>query len=95
MVAAHAILGQARDKILGCLCVLFGYHALIFDGRLAILLTFLLVSALAGHRAEYSRCRQYLIEVLELLTSSLLVTVADGTIVDLLDVREAVNDEGA
>ena len=80
---------------MGGLSVLFGDHALVFDGGLAVLLAFLLVSALARHWAENSRRRQYLVKVLELLTSALFVTVADGSIVDLLHVREAVNDKCA
>ena len=68
---------------------------MIFDGSLPVLLTFLLVSALAGNRAENRWCRQNLVEVLELLAGALLVTVGDGPVVNFFDVGEAVHDERA
>ena len=57
LVSADAILGEPGDKILGRLRIFLSNHALVFDGGLAILFTFLLVSALASHRAENGRCR--------------------------------------
>lgn len=88
-------MGESGDKILGGLGVLFGDHALVFHGRLPILLAFLLVSALARHRTENSRRRQDLVKVLELLPGALFVAVADGSVVDFFDVGEAVHDKGA
>ena len=68
---------------------------MIFDGSLAILLAFFLVSALAGHRAENGGRRQDLVEVLELLPCALLVAVGDGAVIDFLDIRESIDDESS
>ena len=95
LIATDAVLGEPCDKILRRLRVLFSDHALVFDGGLPVLLALLLVAALAGHWAENGRRRQNLVEVLELLARTLLVTVRDGPIIDLLDVGEAIDDEGA
>lgn len=88
-------MGKARDEVLGCLCVLLCHHTLVFDRSLAVLLAFLLVTALACDWAENRRRRQDLVEVLELLASALLVAIRNGAIVDFLHVGEAVDDECA
>ena len=95
MITRLAVLRKAGDEVLRCLRILLGHHALVLDCSLAILLAFFLVSALARHRAENGRRRQDLIEVLELLAGALLVAIGHCTIIDLLDVREAVDYESA
>ena len=77
-----------------CLGVFLGNHALIFYSCLPIFFTLFLVAALAGDRAENGRRRQDLVEVLKLLAGSLLIAIADGSVVNLFHVWESIDNEG-
>ena len=59
----------------------------------SIFLCFFLVAVLGSHWAKNGRRRQDLVEVLELLTSSLLITVTDSAVIDLLNVGETIDYE--
>ena len=95
LVSALAVLRQPSYKVLGGFGVLLCHHALILDRSLAILFTFLLVSALTRHWAKNGGRGENLVEMLELLAGPLLVTIGDGPVIYLLHVGEAVDNESA
>ena len=95
MVTRLAVLRKACDEVLRCFRILLRNHALVLHSSLTILLAFFLVSALARHGAEDGRRRQDLVEVLELLPSTLLVAIRYRAVVDLFNIGEAVDYESA
>ena len=93
LIPHYAVTVQVGYEVLTGLCVFLGHQSLLLDMRLSILLRFFVV-ALTGDGRENSRRRQDLVEVLELLTSSLLVTISHWSIIDLVDIGESVDNKG-
>lgn len=93
LVPLDAVLSQASYKILRCLSVLLGDHPLSFNMGLSVLLGFFVV-ALTGYRREDGWSGKNFVEVLELLSGSLFVTVSHWTVIDLIYIGEAVDDKG-
>jgi hypothetical protein len=95
LVAANAVLLHSSDEVLACFGVLLCLQSLVLDSSLPVLLAFFIVPSLACNRREDSRCAQNLVEMLELLTSTLLVAVCHWSFVDLDHVGKAVDYECA
>jgi len=97
LVSHDAGLGDVVDEVLGGFSVLFGIDPGGLGLRVAVFLALILVVVLLGERfwGEDVGGGEDLIEVLELLAGFLAVRVGDGLGVDLIDVGEPVDNEGA
>ena len=92
LVPHYAMTVQIGYEVLTGFCVFLGHQSLLLHMRLSIFFRFFVV-ALTSHWGENSRRGQDLVEVLELLASSLLVTIRHWSIIDLIDIGESVDDE--
>ena len=93
LIPSDTVLSHVRDEILTCLGILFCLDSLWFNSRLSIFFWLFCITCLTCNWRENCGSWENFVKVLELLASSLLITIRYGFVIDFNYIWEAVHNE--